>query len=102
MTSFYARFEPTHATVAQVATLNWPGDVAIVAGTAEFSLADLVHRDAIASSFHLDTEIDVTYGALVADSMEPVRVDDRRHFLGFGFFIDNDIGIFRPYGRPGR
>src|SRR3972149_6342340 len=83
------------AGVAKNAVLHAPGDLAVVAGAAEFAVEDLQHVDVVAPGLELEAEIAVADLAAETDAVEPVRKHDRPHAGGVRGIGDDDVGLFR-------
>ena len=96
MPPVHTGFKTGGTTMAEVAIFHGPRNLAVVAGSAELSLADLVHRDPTRTGFRLEADIDMANGALKADAMKPVRIDDGRHTLPFRAHVNDHIPVFGP------
>lgn len=86
-------FEPWLARMTQVAVLNAPRDLIIVAHTAEFALVKILHLHVIGAGAHFESKFVVTHLASKSNSMEPVGKDDRTYTCRVGIPVEQDVSV---------
>ena len=74
--------------MTDIAIFNRPGDLTVVAGSAEFTIDNFQHVDLVAPGFHLEPEIGVANLATKSNAMKPVRENHRAHTGCVGEIVD--------------
>lgn len=90
-----AGFQPGLAGMTEIAVFNRPGDVTVVAGTAEFAVDDFLHGHIIGAHAHFEAQFVMAHPALKADTVEPVRIDYGPNAFLLRAPVEYDICIFR-------
>ena len=80
--------------MTKVATLRRPRDFVVVTGPAETAVNNISHGDDIGPGAHLEAELSMANLAAKADTMKPVRKDDRPHAVLLGIAVDHHVGVF--------
>ena len=94
MTTLNPRWQSGPAGVAEVAVLQAPGDLVVVAHAAELALVDIAHRYVVGAGPHLEPKLEMTDLATKADTVEPMWIDYRTHAGGLGIPVQDHVGIF--------
>lgn len=84
--------------MAEIAVLDRPCDVAVVASPTIFTIDNFQHVDLVAPGFELEAQVAVAHLATEADAVKPVREDHRTHACFVGELVDYDISILRVRG----
>ena len=87
MTALNAGAQTGLARMAEIAIVDRPGYLAIVACTAKSAVGYLFHCHVVGTYLHLESEFRVTYPALETDAVKPVRKNDRADTFLFRSFI---------------
>lgn len=96
MTTVNSRRQASLAGMAKIAAVGPPGNIVIVAGTAELAIDDVGHGDKIRPDPHLEAKFSVADLAAKADAMEPVGKDHRAHAFLFRIAIEHHVGVLGP------
>ena len=94
----YLRLAAGYSRMTEIAVLDRPCNVAVVAAAAVFAVDNLQHADIISSGLKLKPQIIMTDLATKADAVEPMWEDDRAHAGIFGVLVDHDVTVFPVCG----
>lgn len=87
--------------MTQVAAVDTPRDLIVVASAAKAAVDDVGHGDQIAAGAHLKLKLIMADLAAETDAVEPVREDHGAHAILFRLPVDHDIGILGlDHSRP--
>ena len=88
-------FQAGQPGMTQVAILDSPGNLAIMAHSAKFALRDFIHGDIIGARPHFKPQFVVTDLATKTDSMKPVRKHHGPDALLFRIIVQYHVAILR-------
>ena len=72
-----------------------------MARTTIATVHELLHAETCGTRTHFYSELHVAYGTLEADSVKPMREDDRRHPFPLGIVVEYHVRILRPHHHRG-
>ena len=81
--------------MTQVAIIDRPCDLAIMAGTTEFSVGNLFHAHIVGTHPHLESEFHMANPALEANTVKPVRKYNGPDAFLLRTPVKHDVGILR-------
>ncbi len=88
--------------MADIAILDGPGYLAIVAGPAILAIDNFQHVNLIAAGFHLETEVGMANLAPETDAMKPMGENYRAHAGSIGVIVNQHVAILGNHYRRHR
>jgi hypothetical protein len=88
--------------MAQLTILRAPGDLVVMAFSAEPAFNDVCHEYVVGTRPNLETYFGMTHPATEADAMEPVGENHRAHTRLFCALVYHHITVFRYGGNRGK